>query len=319
MRPTCAYISPLRTGMNDQVSLFNQQRSHLYGIAYRMLGSKTDAEDMVQEAYIRWHRTPVERVQSANAWLVTTITRLCIDRLRAAKTEREAYIGPWLPDPLVGNEVPPADAHTELASDLSVAFLVVLERLAPEERAAFLLHEVFDTEYSEVAQILGKNEAACRQIVHRARKRVRRERPRFKVSEDARVRLLKRFLDALQAQDKESLLTLFEADATWTSDGGGKVKAALKVLRGSELVVRFISGIWRRYLSRMTHRFVKINGETGIIGLVDERPFWVLTIDTDGVHILAAFATVNPDKLKSFSPKKSPALSHSPPLIRLGN
>ena len=118
--------------MNDQVSLFNEQRPHLYGIAYRMLGSKTDAEDMVQEAYIRWHRTPVERVQSPNAWLVTTITRLCIDRLRAAKTEREAYIGPWLPDPLVGNEVPAADAPTELASDLSVAFLVVLERLAPD-------------------------------------------------------------------------------------------------------------------------------------------------------------------------------------------
>jgi RNA polymerase sigma-70 factor, ECF subfamily len=290
--------------MNDQVSLFNEQRPHLYGIAYRMLGSKTDAEDMVQEAYIRWHRTPVERVQSPNAWLVTTITRLCIDRLRAAKTEREAYIGPWLPDPLVGNEVPSADARTELASDLSVAFLVVLERLAPEERAAFLLHEVFDTEYSEIAQIIGKNETACRQIVHRARQRVRRDRPRFKVSEDARVRLLQRFLDALQAQDKEALLSLFEADATWTSDGGGKVKAALKVLKGSDLVVRFISGIWRRYLSRMTHHFVNVNGETGIIGLVDERPFWVLTIDTDGVHILAAFAIVNPDKLKSFISKK---------------
>src|SRR3954447_2996774 len=180
--------------MNDQVSLFNEQRPHLYGIAYRMLGSKTDAEDMVQEAYIRWHRTPVERVQSAHAWLVTTITRLCIDRLRAAKAEREAYIGPWLPEPLVGNEVPPVDAHTELASDLSVAFLVVLERLAPEERAAFLLHEVFDTEYREIAQIIGKNETACRQIVHRARQRVRRDRPRFKVSEDARVRLLQPFL-----------------------------------------------------------------------------------------------------------------------------
>ena len=132
--------------MIDRGALFNEHRSRLYGIAYRMLGSRADAEDMVQEAYLRWHRADVERIQVPQAWLVTAITRLCIDRLRAARTEREAYVGPWLPEPITGSGIaPPADAQSELASDLSVAFLVVLERLAPEERAAFLLHEVFDS------------------------------------------------------------------------------------------------------------------------------------------------------------------------------
>lgn len=289
--------------MSDHVAVFNEHRPRLYGIAYRMLGSKADAEDMVQEAYIRWHRTMIDQVRSPNAWLVTTITRLCIDRLRSARTEREAYIGPWLPDPIVGDEVPTAEVHSELASDLSVAFLALLERLAPEERAAFLLHDVFDSEYAEIAGILGKNEAACRQIVHRARSRVRRDRPRFQVSEGARNRLLERFLAALEAQDKESLVALFEADATWTSDGGGKAKAARKVIRGSKLVARFITAIWRRYLSQMTHRIINFNGETGIVGLVDDRPAWLLAIDTDGVHILAAFAIVNPDKLKNLNLK----------------
>ena len=170
--------------MTDRIAAFNEQRSRLYGIAYRMLGSRADAEDMVQEAYLRWHRADPERIQTPQAWLVTTITRICIDRLRAVRAERAAYVGPWLPEP-IESEAPPADAHSELASDLSVAFLVILERLAPEERAAFLLHDVFDSDYHDIAGILGKNETTCRQIVHRARQRVRQDRPRFHVSEEA--------------------------------------------------------------------------------------------------------------------------------------
>src|SRR5262249_28422460 len=216
--------------MDSRTTVFTQNRPRLYGIAYRMLGSRADAEDMLQEAYLRWHRSDPERVQTPQAWLVTTVTRLCIDRLRAARTEREAYVGPWLPEPLIG-ESPPADRGAELASDLSVAFLVVLERLAPEERAAFLLHDVFDCEYAEIARILGKSETACRQIVHRAREHVRRERPRFHVSEAARAKLLERFVAALRAQDHSALLALFAQDATWTSDGGGKTKAARKVVK----------------------------------------------------------------------------------------
>jgi RNA polymerase sigma-70 factor, ECF subfamily len=295
-------FDPEEFGMSDRVALFNQHRQRLYGIAYRMLGSRDDADDMVQEAYLRWHRTDLERVQTPQAWLVTIVTRLCIDRLRAARTERENYIGPWLPEPLEGCPVSPADAQTELASDLSVAFLTVLERLAPEERAAFLLHEVFDSEYAEIARILGKNEAACRQIVHRARERVRRDRPRFTVSETARTRLLQRFLAALHDEDKDSLLSLFAADATWTSDGGGKAKAARKVIRGAELITRFALGVWRIFLSKMTHRLTTINGQAGLVTFSGKRPVCVITIDTDGVHILAAFAVLNPDKLKAIAP-----------------
>ena len=288
--------------MNDRVAVFNEHRPRLYGIAYRMLGTRADAEDMVQEAYVRWHGADVERLRAPEAWLVTATTRLCIDRLRAARTEREAYVGPWLPEPITGaGTAPPADAHSELASDLSVAFLVVLERLAPEERAAFLLHEVFDSGYADIAGILGKSEATCRQIVHRARERVQQDRPRFKVSEAARGRLLERFLEALRTENKAALLSLFAADATWTSDGGGRTKAALKVVRSAELVARFTLGIWRRYLKNQTYRLAEINGQSGLIAFDGEQASWVLTIDTDGVRILSAYAVVNPDKLKGIA------------------
>ena len=140
---------------------FERHRPRLFGIAYRMLGSRTDAEDLLQDAYLRWHRGASAELRSPEAWLVTTVTRLCIDRLRAARTEREHYVGPWLPEPLIGDTAPPADARAELSSSLSIAFLVVLEQLEPDERAAFLLHEVFDTAYAEIAEILGKSEAAC--------------------------------------------------------------------------------------------------------------------------------------------------------------
>jgi RNA polymerase sigma-70 factor, ECF subfamily len=294
--------------MNDRVATFNANRGRLYGIAYRMLGTRADAEDMVQEAYLRWHRADVERIQAPQAWLVTALTRLCIDRLREARSEREAYVGPWLPEPISGDTAPPADAHSELASDLSVAFLVVLERLAPEERAAFLLHDVFESEYADIAGILGKNEATCRQIVHRARQRVRQDRPRFEVSEEARTRLLEQFLGALRSENPSAVLSLFTPDATWTSDGGGKAKAALKVVRGSQLVSRFSLGIWRRYLKDLTYRVVSVNGEAGLVGFKDQRPTWVLTIHTDGVRILAAYSVVNPDKLEGMASLE--ALAH---------
>jgi RNA polymerase sigma-70 factor (ECF subfamily) len=291
--------------MDSRAATFQQHRPKLYGIAYRMLGSRSDAEDMIQDAYLRWHQTDVERVQIPEAWLTTTITRLCIDRLRAARTEREAYVGPWLPEPLVGQELPPPDRSSELASDLSVAFLVVLERLAPEERAAFLLHEAFDCDYSEIARILGRNEASCRQIVHRARERVRRDRPRFKVSDAARTRLLEKFVAALHAQDHKALFALFAEDATWTSDGGGKAKAARKVVLGAHRVVRFAIGVWRRYLSRLTQRVVSINGEPGLLMCVDGRPVSVISIDTDGVRILAVYTVLNPDKLRAIAPPQT--------------
>src|SRR6185437_13419500 len=209
---------------------FERHRPRLFGIAYRMLGTRTDAEDVLQDAYLRWHRGASDDLRSPEAWLVTTVTRLCIDRLRAARTEREQYVGPWLPEPLIGDTAPAADARAELSSSLSIAFLVVLEQLEPDERAAFLLHEVFETDYGEIAEILGKSAAACRQIVSRARKRVRGQRPRAQVSDTARRAVLERFASAIQTQDKAALLELVAEKASWTSDGGGRTRAALKAI-----------------------------------------------------------------------------------------
>jgi RNA polymerase sigma-70 factor (ECF subfamily) len=265
-----------------------------------MLGSRSDAEDIVQDAYLRWHRAPAEEIRSSEAWLVTTVTRLAIDRLRQAKVEREAYVGPWLPEPLVTSVSPPADAATELASSLSVAFLVVLERLAPEERAAFLLHEVFDSGYGEIAQTLGKSEAACRQLVSRARKRVHEERPRVQVSEEARTSLLDRFVQAIMAHDKDALMSLLATDATWISDGGGKARAALKPVVGAEHVTRFVMGVLGGR-SELRFEHVRVNGEVGLALSVDGHLLSVISIQTDGTRILDVFSTLNPDKLPAAS------------------
>src|SRR5579872_596749 len=247
--------------MQDRSAEFELHRPRLFGIAYRMLGSRTDAEDVLQDAYLRWHRGAPGELRSPEAWLVTTVTRLCIDRLRVARTERELYVGPWLPEPLIGDTAPAADARAELASSLSIAFLVVLEQLEPDERAAFLLHEVFDTDYAEIAEILGKSEAACRQIVSRARKRVRGRRPRAQVTDAARRSVLERFANAIQTQDKEALLALVAEKASWTSDGGGRARAARKVIRGRERVVRFVLAVLGRHTDQFAFEMTAVNGE----------------------------------------------------------
>ena len=283
--------------MDDRGRIFEQHRARMCGVAYRMLGSRSDAEDVVQDAYLRWHRTSIKDIRSVEAWLVTAVTRLSIDRLRQAKAARESYVGPWLPEPLVNTEAPPADAQSELASSLSVAFLVVLERLAPEERAAFLLHEVFDSGYDEIARILGKSEVACRQLVSRARKRVHEDRPRVQVSEAARTALLDRFVQAIHAQDKAALLDLLADDAAWISDGGGKARAARKPVMGRDAVARFVLGVLGRYAAQLRFDRVTVNGETGLALHIGERLVSVTSIRTDGAHILEVFSTLNPEKL----------------------
>src|SRR5262245_34303734 len=205
------------------VATFEALRGRLFGLAYRMLGSRADAEDVVQDTYLRWHGIAHDKIENSEAWLVTTATRLAIDRLRRLKTERDAYVGPWLPEPIV-TEGPP-DRHLDLADDLSMAFLMLLERLAPEERAAFLLHDVFDVGYGEIASVIDRSEPACRQVVHRARERVRGDRARFDVTESAKATLFSKFTAALEARDEQALLALFSPDATWTADGGGKTAA----------------------------------------------------------------------------------------------
>jgi RNA polymerase sigma-70 factor (ECF subfamily) len=281
----------------DRSRVFERHRPRLFGIAYRMLSSRADAEDVVQDAYLRWHRGASEDLRSPEAWLVTAVTRLCIDRLRSARVEREHYVGPWLPEPLIGAAAPAADASAELSSSLSIAFLVVLEQLAPDERAAFLLYEVFDTGYEEIARILGKSEAACRQLVSRARKRVRERRPRTQVSDAARRSVLERFAQAIRTQDKAALLELLAEGASWTSDGGGKTRAALKVIRGRERVVRFVLGVLGRHADRFSLEMTAVNGESALEVRAEGRLFSVITVSTDGVRILDAYTVLNPDKL----------------------
>jgi RNA polymerase sigma-70 factor (ECF subfamily) len=279
---------------------FERHRPRLFGIAYRMLGSRADAEDVLQDAYLRWHRGASEELRSPEAWLVTTVTRLCIDRLRAARNEREQYVGPWLPEPLIGDAA--ADAGAELSSSLSVAFLVVLEQLEPDERAAFLLHEVFETGYAEIAEILGKSEAACRQIVSRARKRVRGQRPRAQVSDAARRSVLERFVSAIQAQDKAALLQLVAEKASWTSDGGGRARAALKVIRGRERVTRFALAVLGRHTDQFAFEMTAVNGEPALALKVGGQLFSVITVRTDGLRILDVYTVLNPEKLGAAAP-----------------
>jgi RNA polymerase sigma-70 factor (ECF subfamily) len=278
---------------------FEAHRSRLFGVAYRMLGSRAEAEDAVQEAYLRWHRADRAAIRDPLGWLVTTTTRLAIDRLRALKIQREAYVGPWLPEPLLGRELPRPDQAAELASDLSVAFVVLLERLAPEERAAFLLRDVFDCGYPEIARTLDRSEASCRQIVHRARERVRAERRRFQATETARVRLLRKFLAAAEARDERALLELFSPDATWTSDGGARVPAARRVILGRERIVRLVLGLETRlYRERRASRHLAaVNGQTGFLTRMEGRLFSATSIATDGERIFAVYTVLNPDKL----------------------
>ncbi len=286
--------------------VFEQLRRRLFSVAYRMMGTKADAEDIVQEAYIRWHKVDVSEVRSPEAWLVSAVTRLAIDRLRKASVEREAYTGQWLPEPLFGSPLRRSpEEQLSLASDLSMAFMVLLERLAPVERAAFLLHDVFDCDYPEIARILRKSEAACRQVVHRARERVRRDQRRFHADDEDRRRLIEKFMAAANAGDEATLLSLFAEDATLTSDGGGVVPAARKVVTGRRRIVRLFIVVARKLGGRLTQAILPINGEPGLVTYVDGAPFSATSFETDGRSILALYNILNPEKLKGIRPLES--------------
>lgn len=287
------------SSLDPHTTVFQQHRPRLAGVAYRMLGSRTDADDVLQDAWLRWQATPLERVHTAEAWLVTTVTRLCVDRLRAARTEREAYDGPWLPEPWIAPEsAPPADARAELASDLSMALLVVLENLTPDERAAFLLHDVFDSDYPEIASVLGKSEAACRQLVHRARTQVRQRKTRFTATPEASRALIERFVQGMRTQDHTALLALFAEDAQWTADGGGKVHAASKVLHGPRALTRLAVAVWRVYLQHHRIEPAQVNGAPGLLLRDTGGVHSVMAFETNGVRIRAVYSVLNPDKLR---------------------
>jgi len=283
--------------MDASTLSFDRHRPRLLGIAYRMLGSAADAEDVVQDAWLRWNEAAVDTLDSAEAWLVTVVTRLSIDRLRAAKVQREHYVGAWLPEPVLTNAPASPEQMLERADDVSVAFLMVLERLAPEARAAFLLREVFDADYAELAGMLGKTEAACRQLVHRAKAQVREERPRFAVPRDAHLRLLQDFAQAAGSGDLQGLRRLLSEDVELVGDSGGKVPAFTKVLRGGQRIANLYFAIARRQGSAQRVELAEVNGEPGLLRYFDGVLESVQTFETDGERILRIRTQRNPDKL----------------------
>lgn len=281
--------------MDERTAAFEAQRPRLRGLAYRMLGSVHEAEDVVQDAWVRWTRAP-DDVADPAAWLVRAATRLAIDRLRAAKAERAHYRGPWLPEPIVE---PLTNDPVERAEDVSVAFLLALERLSPLERAVFLLHDVFDEDYAAIAETLGRTEPAVRQLASRAREHVRDARPRFSVSQDRAAQLAMAFMQASSSADPSELSALLAEDAVLVSDGGGKRKAALRVLVGREDVMSLFRGLrWRGgALEPRRLELCWINGGPGVVMHLDDGPAAIaLEPDADG-RIAAVYMVRNPDKL----------------------
>lgn len=281
--------------MTAAVAVFEAERPRLRRLAYRMLGSVTEAEDAVQDAWLRWDRAGAA-ADNPRAWLVQTVTRLCLDRMKSARARRETYVGPWLPEPLI-EEI--ADDPVERAEDVSVAFLLALERLSPLERAVFLLHDVFDQDYAEVGRALGRGEAAVRQLASRARAHVRDARPRFSVSPEKSLELAAAFMRAAAAQDMEGLSSLLARDAVLISDGGGKRPAALRPMVGRDDVMLLLRGLASRGgLARaMTMRPAMINGAPGVImDLADGLQTIAFESDADGL-LSAIYIIRNPDKL----------------------
>lgn len=275
---------------------FETHRSFLVGLAYRMLGSVAEAEDIVQDAYVRWSEVDPATVTHPRAYLARVVSRLCLDRMKSAAARREQYVGMWLREPVVSAPTEP------IADDLSIALLLTLERLSPLERAAFLLHDVFDMDYAVIAETLGRSEAACRQLAARAREHVRDRRPRFSTDDATRAKLVDGFHSAMITGDIESFAQLLADDVIIYSDGGGKRQAALKPIYGKAKSLRFIVGIMRKrgLLEPSQIERASINGVPGFV-LRTHEGVETITFDVEGDRIVAIYSIRNPDKLRHLS------------------
>jgi RNA polymerase sigma-70 factor (ECF subfamily) len=273
---------------------FEAHREVLAGIAYRMLGSVAEAEDVVQEAWLRWQVTPHEEVRSARAYLSKVVTRLCLDRLKSANARRETYVGPWLPEPV---RTATDDDPLALAESISLAFLVLLESLGPVERAVYLLHEAFDYSHAEVAEIVGRDEVACRQLLHRARKAVMARRPRFAPSKQDHHRMLRAFSAACAGGSPAVLEGMLAEEITSWGDGGGKAMAARRPLRGIDEVTRAWLGFFHKAPADAKAAVEEINGWPAMVIRREGRLTAVVTLETDGERIFAIRSILNPDKL----------------------
>ncbi|MFI7615267.1 RNA polymerase sigma-70 factor [Nonomuraea terrae] len=290
------------------MSTFEEHRGLLVGVAYRILGSVSDAEDVVQEAWLRWSGVDEADVNDPKAYLVRVTTRLAIDRLRWAKSRRESYIGPWLPEP-IGTE-PDVAEHAELADSVELALLVVLETLSPLERAVFVLREAFDLPFAEIGEIIGRSEAATRQLARRAREHVRDKRPRFEVDRGERRRITERFIDAAGAGDLDGLIRLLADDVAIVSDGGGKARAPLRVITGADHVGRFLTSITRpREMARfmasiglaevpdLAFEVAQVNGAPAVVISAGDQVITVLSLLVSDGRITTIYLIANPDKL----------------------
>ena len=282
------------------VATFQSLRQHLFSIAYRMLGSASEAEDVVQDAWLRASSAPGD-LESARAWLTTVVTRLCLDRLKSAKTRREDYVGPWLPEPVPTGAVETAEDLAARRESVTMAFLVLLETLSPAERAAFLLREVFDTDYADVAKALDTTPDAARQLVHRAKARLADGRPRFDVTPERQHEIVGRFFDAINDGDVTRLEQYLAADVLFTADGGGKAAAAGRPVFGADAVGKLMIALARKAAAapqEWTTRLSSINGEVALIGHHLGKLDTVFVCSTDGERITAIRAIRNPDKLR---------------------
>ncbi len=288
------------TKPTDADETFERHRGRAFAVAYRILGSASDAEDAVQEAWLRWRGTDTTGIRTPEAWLVTTVARLAIDQLRTARARRETYVGPWLPEPIVSaarESDPTPEDRLSLADDISMALLHVLERLAPEERAAFLLHDAFDYDYGELSALLGKSEAACRQTVSRARRRVQETHPRFDTSAREHARLAAAFSSAISSADPQALLDCLAADVVLYSDGGGKATAALNPIHGADHVARFFLGILKKRPDGFVPQPATVNGLPGFVAFDDNGVHSTLGFAITDGKISALYMMRNPDKL----------------------
>ncbi len=286
----------------SHIEEFTAHRSAVFGAAYRVLGSVTEADDVVQEAWLRWSRVDLAEVRQPRAYLVTTATRLALDRIRELQRHRESYIGPWLPEPLPDRARDPAQTNDpadqlELADSVSMAMLVVLSTLTPLERAAFVLRDVFDLPYADVASTLGRTEAATRQLTHRARSHVQARAPRAPVDRRTHEEVLRRFLAAMQGGSMSDLLDILAPDAVLISDGGGKRQAALRPIHGADKIIRWLAGVAAKQAGLGVARPASFNGQPAVEFVVDGELDTVGWVRIEDEHVTEVYLIRNPEKL----------------------
>jgi RNA polymerase sigma-70 factor (ECF subfamily) len=288
---------------SEALATFNQYRGLLFSIAYRMLGTVSDAEDMVQEAFIRWQQASTDDIRSPKAFLITIVSRLCINHLNSSHVQREEYVGQWLPEPIVTDRTSDPLGILRVDESLSMAFLVLLERLTPVERAVFLLREVFDHEYSEIAAALDLSEASCRQILRRAKQHVHDARPRFKASAREHDDLRGQFLRAVADGDLDGLKALLSADVALHTDGGSKGRAVPNLIYGADRVARALMvGLSKVPPTNAIQRAVQINGEPGFVIYIDQQPQFAFVLHAQEGLIHSIYVVSNPDKLSHLPP-----------------